>query len=102
YQALRRMEQRCRKDLRQLYDHREFEVHDEQLPAMRDDLFDTDTWSRLGLSRTQLATAATVGGALAGGAIDVAALGHSFMLGSLVGGAVGFGSSWFGWNHLED
>lgn len=102
YGQLRRIEGRCRAEIRDVFGHFGLEVHEAQIPAVTDDLFDTDTWSRIGLSRDQLAAAATFTGALSGGLIDAAAGGTTVLLGSLIGGAIGFGSTWFGWKHLEE
>ena len=55
YGQLRRFEERCRSALREIFGHHVLEVHEQQIPAVADDLFDTDTWSRIGLSRDQLA-----------------------------------------------
>jgi hypothetical protein len=102
YTRLRRIEQRCRADLRDIYALRQLDVHEPQIQSLSDDLFNTDTWSRIGLSRDQLAAAATFTGALSGGLIDAAAAGGTVLMGSVIGGAIGFGSAWFGWKHLEE
>ncbi len=72
---------------------------------MPGDLLDREQWQLWGLDRRQLLTAAVGAGAGAGAVIDVGLLGHSLMLGTLVGGVVGgltgLGSAWFGISKLE-
>ncbi len=56
-------------------------------------LFSEETWSLLGLSTAQLATVAGFTGGAAGLAFDVLTVGHSFGLGTLIGGAIGAGGA---------
>ncbi|TQV89029.1 GTPase/DUF3482 domain-containing protein [Aliikangiella coralliicola] len=77
----------------------DFSIDDLSLPP---DLFDCDQWYMWGLDKQQLATASAVAGAAAGAAVDLAVAGHSFMLGAIGGGLVGFGSAWFGAGKLVD
>ncbi len=72
-------------------------VEDLNLPP---DLFDCEQWYMWGLSKTQLATVATITGAAAGAGIDLALFGHSLMLGAIGGGLIGFGSAMFGAEQL--
>ncbi len=63
-------------------------------------LFEQSQWYAWGLNKQQLLTAATIAGATAGAAIDLAVAGSSFMLGAIGGGVTGFSSAFFGANKL--
>ena len=102
YDALREREARLAADLRSIYWHRNLEVESEAGASFEEDLFDTDTWSRLGLSRTQLLAAGFAAGAAAGFGIDLAVGGGSLLLGSLLGGAAGGASTWWAWDRLAE
>ena len=67
---------------------------------MPPDLFDSEQWYAWGLNKKQLATVSAMTGAVAGAAIDVAVAGHSFMLGAIGGGLMGFTSAWLGADKL--
>jgi hypothetical protein len=102
FDTLRAHERRLRAALRGLYAHHNLEVEEEELSAEGDDLFDLSTWSRLGLSRTQLATGGGVAGAAVGGGIDAAVGGASLLLGTLIGAAAGVASTWWGFERLAE
>ena len=68
-------------------------IDDMKLPPQ---LFDLDQWYAWGLNKKQLALAATLAGAVAGAAVDLAVAGASLMLGAVGGGVIGFTSAWFG------
>jgi hypothetical protein len=76
-----------------------FSLEDLVLPP---DLFDSEHWYMWGLNKKQLATIAAITGATAGAVTDMAVAGHSFMLGAIGGGLLGFSSAWFGANKLVD
>ncbi len=97
---LRRREAAARQSILQIYSHDRLDVIESDLEPVGGDLFDVSTWSRLGLSRGQLAMASAAGGAAIGGSIDFAVAGHSFMLGTLIGAGVGAASSLWAWNQL--
>ncbi|MCE5231010.1 DUF3482 domain-containing protein [bacterium] len=97
---LRRREQAARQAILQIYAHERLEVMESDLEPVGADLFDMSTWSRLGLSRGQLAATSAAMGAAVGGSIDFMVAGHSFMLGTVIGGAVGAASSWLAWDRL--
>ena len=60
------------------------------------DLFAQESRRVFGLDTWQLVRAGAIGGAAIGGTIDAATLGHSFLVGSLVGGVIGGIASYFG------
>jgi hypothetical protein len=100
YAALREREQRLRSELRAIYAHRNLEVEETRLEAGGDDLFDLSTWSRIGLSRAQIASGGGAAGAALGGTIDLAAGGASLLLGTALGAAAGLASSWWAFDRL--
>lgn len=102
FEALRRRERKLRSALRGLYAHQNLAVGENPLELAESELFDVSTWSRLGLSRTQLAASGAAAGAVVGGAVDVAAGGASFLLGSVLGGAAGAASAWWGFDRLAE
>ncbi len=100
YAWLRERELRMRRDLRRLHLHEDLEVDQAGIEQQDEELFDLSTWSRLGLSRAQLAAAGAAAGAVVGGGIDVSVGGSSLLLGSALGGAVGAASALWGWAQL--
>lgn len=67
-----------------------------------DDLFDCEKWYVWGLDKKQLISAAAIGGAVSGAALDLAVAGSSFMLGTIGGGIVGAGAAFIGADKLLD
>ena len=87
FEALRRRERRCHRQLQEIFLHHRLEIAESELSPVGDDLFAEDTWIRFGLSRGQLVTAGAATGGAAGLAIDAAVAGHSFLLGAAIGTA---------------
>ena len=94
-ESMQSREQRCRDLIEKRYQFLNLAKEDDHLHSriFEDDLFSKTVWEFLGLSKTQLIATATLTGATAGGVIDVALGGHSFFLGSILGGITGFGSA---------
>ncbi len=65
------------------------------------DIFSEKSREIFGLDREKLILISTISGATIGGAIDLAALGHSFFLGSLIGAGVGFVGSIYGYEEIS-
>ncbi|MCF6193897.1 MAG: GTPase/DUF3482 domain-containing protein [Kangiellaceae bacterium] len=82
-----------------LYSHKRSSLSIDNL-ELPPDLFDSEQWYAWGLNKNQLAIVSAMTGAAAGAAVDFAVAGHSFMLGAIGGGLVGFGSAWLGANKL--
>lgn len=99
YAWLRRREQTAFDELQLVYRHRQLARENVEL-QVPDDLFDTEQWYGWGLSKKQLTSVAAITGAAAGGALDLAVAGHSFMLGAIGGGVVGSTAAWFGADKL--
>ncbi|HEX9640862.1 MAG TPA: DUF3482 domain-containing protein, partial [Candidatus Krumholzibacteria bacterium] len=84
------LEKRARQAVEKIYDHNTLERTETALAALEaQDLFSAESWRVFGLTRLQLGGLGALGGAAAGGAIDVALGGASFLLGALIGGGVG-------------
>jgi len=97
-EALRRRERRARREVETLYRHERLERIETDLVAesFDRDLFAEETRRVFGLDTWQLVRAGAVGGAAIGGTIDAATLGHSFLLGTAIGGVVGGMAAYWG------
>jgi len=84
-----------------LFSHQRCELNASSL-ALPPDLFDSEQWYAWGLNKKQLASVSAMTGAAAGAALDFAVAGHSFMLGAIGGGALGFTSAWLGANKITN
>lgn len=103
---LRRRERRGRERVEAIYDHygldrREADSSGE-IEALAGDLFSQEAWLLFGLRRRDLVLAGAGGGAAAGGALDVAAGGTSFLLGAAIGAAIGGTMGWMGAGRLAE
>ena len=97
------LERRARLAVERIYDHHALERTEPALAALEEqDLFSAESWRVFGLTRVQLAGLGALGGAAAGGAIDVAVGGASFLLGALIGGGVGAAGTILAANRLVD
>ncbi len=90
---MREREVQTVKELFALFEHFQTQVTIEELD-LPPDLFECEHWYMWGLTKQQLATAGAIAGAVAGATADMMVAGHSFMLGALGGGIIGFGSAW--------
>jgi hypothetical protein len=97
-ESLRKRELRARREIELLYRHDRLEREEASLSreSFDWDLFAEESQRVFGLDRWQLVRAGAIGGAAIGGTIDVATLGHSFLIGSVLGGVVGGVASWLG------
>ncbi|MFO1053852.1 MAG: GTPase/DUF3482 domain-containing protein [Planctomycetota bacterium] len=102
-EAQRRMEKQSRQRIEEVYRHPGLEADDKAIEILHEDLFSETTWRVFGLTRRQLATYMAVGGAIAGGTIDVMLGGISFgafaALSGLGAGALG-SLGWLGGERL--
>jgi hypothetical protein len=102
HQRLRDMERTAQHKVEALYNHASVDWRHEgelERPVFGEDLFAERTWSSLGLSLRQLMATYTLGGAAAGGVLDLFVGGLSFGTGALLGGAAGAGA---GMLHVRD
>ncbi len=93
-QDLVAMEQHCRDEVEQIYNHRKLERHEPRALLLDEDLFSQQTWRLFGLTRRQLVATGALGGAAAGSVIDLAVHGASLLLGSGLGAVAGGVSAW--------
>ena len=66
------------------------------------DLLSRESWLVFGLKKRDLVVVSAAGGAIAGGVVDAALLGASFLTGSVVGGVIGGAVGYFSSNKLAD
>jgi GTPase Era involved in 16S rRNA processing len=88
-QDLVSMEQQCRTEVEQIYNYRQLERHEPLIQLLEENLFARQTWVLFGLTREQLVATGSVGGAAAGGVIDLAVGGSSLLLGAGLGALIG-------------
>lgn len=96
------MEQQCRSDVEQIYNHKHLERHEALVQLLDEDLFATQTWLLFGLTQQQLITTGAIGGAAAGGVIDLAVGGASLFLGAGIGAMIGGVSAWVTTDRIAD
>ncbi len=99
---LRQLEQRARADVEAIYGHDGLDRRESEMELLETDLFSQESWLVFGLKRRDLIAVGAVGGAIAGGMVDAATLGHSFLAGTLVGGVVGGALGYFTSDKLAD
>lgn len=110
--GLRRRERRCRDAVEGSYalhavERVEADAPDQPMGRDTDDqgvgdLFSQDAWLAFGLRKRDLVWTGVGGGALAGGAVDIAAHGASLFLGAAIGAVVGGTMGWLGADKLAD
>jgi GTPase Era involved in 16S rRNA processing len=89
-EGLKKLERRCRDRVESLYDHRRIHRVEEDLEGLdTDNLFSRETWSIFGLRKNQLMGLGALGGAAAGGWVDLSLGGSSMLLGALTGAGIG-------------
>jgi len=100
-QWMRECEKQAHNQLQILYRHHYLKRQDSIL-KIEDDLFDTTTWLAWGLSKSQLTKVAGIAGAAAGGMVDIAVAGQTFMLGAVTGGVLGSTTAWLSSDKLKN
>jgi GTPase Era involved in 16S rRNA processing len=95
YHWMKQTEQQAFQKMQALFSHHQtkLQTNDIEYPP---DLFDSEQWYAWGLDKRQLVTVSAMTGAAAGAALDLAVAGHSFMIGAIGGGVLGFTSAFFG------
>jgi len=99
---LRRRERRSRECVEAAYDHHGLDRREAEVEALEGDLFSQEAWLLFGLRRRDLVVVGMGGGAVAGGTLDVAAGGTSFLLGTVIGAVVGGTLGWLGADRLAE
>lgn len=102
-QRLQQLERRARQAVESAYDHHQLDRQEAALESLRpEDLFSAESWRVFGLTRLQLLGLGAMGGAAAGGAIDIAVGGSSLLAGALIGGGIGAASTLLAAGKLVD
>ena len=96
---MKKRETQAFQKLFEAFSHRQSQLESDSI-ELPPDLFDSDKWYAWGLNKKQLAAASGMTGAIGGAAIDAATAGHSFMLGAIGGGILGFSGAWLGADKL--
>lgn len=89
-----RMEQACRDEVERIYHHKHLQRQEPLVKLLDEDMFSRQSWVLFGLTRKQLIATGAIGGAAAGGVIDLVAHGTSLLLGSGLGALAGGVSAW--------
>jgi hypothetical protein len=96
------IEQQCRRAVEQIYKYRHLERHEDQVELLAQDLFARQTWVLFGLTHQQLITTGAVGGAAAGGVIDLVVGGASLLMGAGIGSMIGGVTAWIAADRIAD
>lgn len=99
---LRRLEQRARQAIEAVYGHEGIDRDEPALEMLEADLLSRESWLAFGLRPRDLVALGAVGGAVAGGAVDAALLGHSFLAGTVLGGIAGGALGYFSSHKLAE
>ncbi len=94
------IEKSAHKHIRKRFKHNIFHF---ELPAysiLHEDMFSKKSWRILGLKKWQLTVAGGASGGMVGAKIDLAAGGHSFALGALIGAGIGACAAALGGKHV--
>ncbi len=87
---LQKLEGRCRDRIEEIYDHHNAKRIEDELEILdQEHLFSRETWSIFGLGKGQIVSFGAISGGAAGGLIDVALGGASFLAGALFGAGIG-------------
>jgi len=98
---MKEREQQAFKVLCDLFSHHQCILESQQI-ELPPDLFDSEQWYAWGLNKKQLTAVSTMTGAVTGAVLDAAVAGHSFMLGAIGGGVLGFTTAWLGADKLAN
>ncbi len=96
------LEEKERKSIEKIWNHNEIEKNEASLELDRVGLFSKESASIFGLTQKELIVSSVATGATAGAAIDLIAVGHTLLLGALVGGVVGGVGAMFGFDNLYE
>lgn len=99
---LRRIEEVARQEVEAIYGFDSLDREEVDLGLLETDLLSRESWLVFGLKKRDLIVVSATGGAIAGGVIDSALLGASFLAGSVVGGVVGGALGYFSGDKLAD
>ncbi|MCX7408537.1 MAG: DUF3482 domain-containing protein [Planctomycetales bacterium] len=87
--ALSDREARAHQQIIELFRHRRVKTESTGELLFDAELFSEDTWRAFGLNEKQLIKAGAIGGAAVGASADLLTAGHTLLVGTLIGGAIG-------------
>lgn len=110
---LRKTERTSRRSVEEVYEHHGLQRREDELDAstadtdqptsaMQTDLFSQEAWLLFGLKTHHMVMVGAAGGAVTGGLIDLHTLGHSFLIGTVVGAASGAAAGWWSAGRLAE
>lgn len=99
---LRKLEYQTQEKLERVWNHHQLEMKQENLTFEGMDLFSEETASVFGLTRKELMITGASSGAVAGAGIDLLFLGHTLLLGGVIGGLAGGVGAYFGFDELSE
>jgi hypothetical protein len=99
---LRQLERGARQEVERIHGFDELDRDEIDMDVLDTDLLSRESWLAFGLKKRDLVVVSAAGGAVAGGVIDAALLGASFLTGSLVGGVVGGALGYFSSDKLAE
>jgi hypothetical protein len=102
FRRLEDIERGCFSELLKIYRHHLLKADHHADSFQSIDLECRETWSKLGLSRTQLVAVSSAIGASAGFAVDVSTVFFSHGAGTVIGALLGGGAAWFKGGSLPD
>lgn len=82
-------ETRAHQQIIELFHHRRVTAESTAEALFDSELFSEETWQLFGLNEKQIIWMSTIGGAVAGAATDLVTAGHTLLLGTVIGGAIG-------------
>jgi hypothetical protein len=99
---LRHIERVARKEVEGIYGFDELDREEVDMELLDTDLLSKESWLVFGLKKRDLVVVSAAGGAIAGGVVDAALLGASFLTGSVIGGIIGGAAGYFSTDKLAE
>ncbi|CAA6804951.1 MAG: GTP-binding protein [uncultured Sulfurovum sp.] len=100
--TLRKLEIDVQDNIEHIWNHDNLQLKQEGLTFEGMDLFSEETASVFGLTRKELIITGATSGAVAGAGIDLLFVGHTLLLGGLIGGVAGGVGAYFGFDELSE
>jgi small GTP-binding protein len=101
-QNLINFEKKAHKEIIKIWEHKNLKINKDNLELNKISLFSKEAQEIFGLSKQELIYFSAALGAVVGGALDLALLGHTLLLGSAIGGAVGAISGYLGFEKFSE
>jgi len=101
-EVLRNLEKKSQKKIENIWNHSEIQKEQALLSFDELDLFSEESASVFGLTRKELMVTGVSSGAVTGAGIDLLFVGHTFLLGGVIGAVVGGVGAYLGFKELSD